>query len=922
MSTNQELRDALSTMRQTLAQHIQTVSDLNEEQVNHTALSDNPHRTNKSQVGLDSLENYALVTDDELASGDPIDRYMTPQSLAWAWNKHAVTVDPISVIRAPVTLSPKGSIGDQSLMPVLRAVSFAIDDTLGLVFSRREYEVDLVTGDFTSPIWQGDATVDTHITVGVSLVSSTQYQWRCRDHATTGEVGDWSIPAEFETLAGVVLAPSVSVPAYPKGVFNITVGWSGTAPSDMDSHLNTTFQVALDEEFDTLVYDRAEVVQGKTLFTMSQLSDSTPHYVRAKVAGSVLGESTWSSVVAFTTGISDAQLRTYTTPDDLLLNDSDGSVLGGESVSSPGIPFVVFRDEQGGIEESFSLGDLTSDGSVVAVTRHQSGHGAVIYDRLTEDSVAVYFNTAHEILWTKKLPRVNSHAMVSHGDALIVVGSRDNLGTSEAVVICIDASGDVVWANIMDGDGGQVAYGACLLDSRLFVCGRQASVLGSTTATEAGFVVEQDPTDGSILSDRSFGGSDGTYFTDVVMIGSDVVAVGQVSGIAAAVRMDASQDLVVTGHRQWMGDVSEWTRVASDGTSLYLAGQSATGHVIGCVDTALSSVWLHGTNQVLGQAGVSFTDYGLELQTTYTVAGQTQGALVRLPTNGSVDTIPDALEYQWLTLNVAASDTGGVAIIDVGEWGEWSTVQNVATTSSYNNTTPTSDSFMPDDTLTERYQSPQWVYQGSSEQYGGWSYDQGLYHKGSQVTQGSAFIINGGQYGYYQVGGENIATYTNPTPEAGYPASWPQDSDTEEYILNAVATPISGWSSLGTLNLSMPVEYWNINDFGIATSGSENNNGDRDVRNRTSLSPIVTTETDHTRTVSYEGRSVRMDGEVRRRTRTYYGRRYSWSAQYQMATRTYVDVTLVVTPLIDLGATFMNNPLKTPVQTEYFISNF
>jgi hypothetical protein len=249
-------------------------------------------------------------------------------------------------------------------------------------------------------------------------------------------------------------------------------------------------------------------------------------------------------------------------------------------------------------------------------------------------------------------------------------------------------------------------------------------------------------------------------------------------------------------------------------------------------------------------------------------------------------------------------------------------VQNVASTSSYNNITPTSDSFMPEDTLTERYDSPQWVYQGSSEQYGGWSYDSGFYHKGSQVTAGSAYIINANQYGSYQVGGEIIAMYTNPTPEAGYPASWPQDSDTEEYTLNATATPISGWSSLGSLTLTMPTEFFNVNDFVFATDNPGNDNGDRDVRRRTSLSPITTTDTQYTRTVSHEGRSVRMDGEVRRRTRTYYGRRYTWTAQYRMATRSYTDVSLVMVPLSDLGATFSDNPLKTPVQTDYFISNF
>jgi len=488
-------------------------------------------------------------------------------------------------------------------------------------------------------------------------------------------------------------------------------------------------------------------------------------------------------------------------------------------------------------------------------------------------------------------------------------------------VVSLGSDGSENWASKLDGAGGQEAYGAHLSGLRLFVVGRQASELGSTSAVEAGFVVEYNPSTGEVVGDKSFGGATNSRFTDVVSLGSEAVAVGVIDGVAAAVRFDMNNDLAVLGHRQWTGDAVTLDRITTDDQYLYVAGTGVSGHILLTLNPDLSERWSVGSNQLQGKPSAVFGYRGLELQTTYATAGRTQAALVKLPLNGTVADIPDAVDYQWVPLTLTGADSTGVVIQDVGDWSAWETVTGVANTTTSGGA-PSSTGFMPDDSLTEMFRNPQWVSNGSYERYSGWTEDPTPYHEGYQITQGSASIINPDQFGAYRLGGNNIAMYNNPTPYSGYPSSWPQDTDTAEYILETTSTPTSGWSSIGTLNMSMPKEYWTLFDAEMAMNYGDSDYGDRDVRRISSLSNITEDANNYYRSISHEARTVRMEGVVRRRTRTYYGRTYRWTGQYERATRTFVPVNLSTVAVTGLPKVALTNPTKSAVALQAYFNNF
>ncbi|EPR1933189.1 hypothetical protein ACU385_005631, partial [Escherichia coli] len=80
----------------------------------HIANTENPHKVTKSQVGLGSVENYPVASDEEAQTGVATNRYMTPAAtkaaiIALAGDGFAAHVvdksNPHEVTKAQVGLS-------------------------------------------------------------------------------------------------------------------------------------------------------------------------------------------------------------------------------------------------------------------------------------------------------------------------------------------------------------------------------------------------------------------------------------------------------------------------------------------------------------------------------------------------------------------------------------------------------------------------------------------------------------------------------------------------------------------------------------------------------------------------------------------------------------------------------------------------
>lgn len=74
-----QLSNSTASTSETLAATPKAVKDVKDEIDLHEANTSNPHSVTKAQVGLGSVENYAIATQAEAQAGTVTNKYMTPQ---------------------------------------------------------------------------------------------------------------------------------------------------------------------------------------------------------------------------------------------------------------------------------------------------------------------------------------------------------------------------------------------------------------------------------------------------------------------------------------------------------------------------------------------------------------------------------------------------------------------------------------------------------------------------------------------------------------------------------------------------------------------------------------------------------------------------------------------------------------------------
>jgi len=75
----------------------------------------------------------------------------------------------------------------------------------------REFQVDVIGGDFSSPVASGQVDADSWL-VTVELLDNSDFKWRCRDKSVVGDYSRWSEIQSFRTLDIYVETPVILSP--------------------------------------------------------------------------------------------------------------------------------------------------------------------------------------------------------------------------------------------------------------------------------------------------------------------------------------------------------------------------------------------------------------------------------------------------------------------------------------------------------------------------------------------------------------------------------------------------------------------------------------------------------------------------------------------------------------------------------------
>jgi len=207
-------------------------------------------------------------------------------------------------VRAPTITSPtEGSTTDSGLSPVIVGTGY---DQFFSSDSRdyREFQVDLATGDFSSPIRTNQVDADSWAVVPL-LDPDTEHKIRIRDVSVRGAVSEFSEVVTFTTANIFVDEPTVSVEGGPSDVPEepqiTTSAFSVTG--DTDTHESTDWEVVRTSD-SVVVFSSTGDTSNLTSITVTTPLDVSEEYeFRARHNGATFGASSFGSTTATTAAV-------------------------------------------------------------------------------------------------------------------------------------------------------------------------------------------------------------------------------------------------------------------------------------------------------------------------------------------------------------------------------------------------------------------------------------------------------------------------------------------------------------------------------------------------------------------------------------------------------------------------------------------
>lgn len=113
----------------------------------------------------------------------------------------------VGMVKMPDPIAPlSGSTG------VAQGVTLSADGYehvySGVARTVRRFQIDLINGDFSTPLYEHAENVDSH-SITYTLSTDTSYKWRCRDEADDGNNSAWMLPQSFTTASVFVDTPTL-----------------------------------------------------------------------------------------------------------------------------------------------------------------------------------------------------------------------------------------------------------------------------------------------------------------------------------------------------------------------------------------------------------------------------------------------------------------------------------------------------------------------------------------------------------------------------------------------------------------------------------------------------------------------------------------------------------------------------------------
>lgn len=490
----------------------------------------------------------------------------------------------------------------------------------------------------------------------------------------------------FKTVNAYIEAPIVAIPASPDDPFNVSIAWNGTEPSGLDTHISSSLQIALDSDFTQIVFEINETQSQKTSVSVDSLADLTTYYARAKTHGNMLGNSDWSVVKEFTTGVFEGKGTEIVDPSgDIEVLDAAGygndAVLVGGSTQSPMQPVIMYRTPSDVIWTK-RLTDLVTEGSLTSVVVS----AGVIYGigSSSDESSSFVFSmdTDGTMNWTQSISdgTVTKLTDIVVGDKVYISGYSDGYnGTGQSgvsgIVTAFDLAGVQAWTRVFGGTGTDRLNGIDYDNGSLVVVGSQSSDLGVTASGASVGVVCRFDINGNLVWSRSWDCGTSTIYFSVDVSSNYIRAVGFYDN-----RPLIGTFMLTNGneyaHRRVSTSTGLFTKIVEGSASdFYLMGIIGGANTVTRINSSMtpSPSWQVKDNQVSNHVTGFKNDMGFELVAHVTRSGYKGAVLSRIPLNGVMGRLPYVLEYDWVNWSESFTSIPSTESRNYGEWSNYQT---------------------------------------------------------------------------------------------------------------------------------------------------------------------------------------------------------------------------------------------------------
>lgn len=489
-----QVRAAVGSFTDSIVARVTQVQTSVADGIVHEQNQNDPHELTAAQVGLSLLTNKPVSTRGDLLDETTTSMVSTEGGEVFIQDRQ---VSLTELVASPSLVSP---IDDEELVNQLPTLTgSAYRHVYGIDRLHRQFEVDVLAGDYTTPLVSTTSEEDS-VEITTPL-SPGQYRWRCRDVSTEQHYSDW-VESTFEILDTTVYPPTITLTDTPP--LTITPSFSfSTFEHPVDTHVATHIRILEDnvevystslttgdlETFtvpgNTLVYGQVYTLrvayegasygsssEASQEFTTATLTYSTPTITTPNTTADLLPlvqEPHWIMLVR-AEGVEQIR-RTFQVGDKLY--HFGFSEAGGAGIRD----LLVVRTDLNGVVEATSLyGGSTSDFFIdVAI----SGTTAYIVGReeTTQDIILVQFNLS---TWTwsslKRIITNNSAGYevkgIFHISGLIFIYGNFNVdGSNEAFVARLSSTYTLSWLKWLDISEVTRFHSGCILGDTLFVIG-------------------------------------------------------------------------------------------------------------------------------------------------------------------------------------------------------------------------------------------------------------------------------------------------------------------------------------------------------------------------------------------------------------------------------------------------------------------